>query len=385
MARIRVLHQVYMLHRGGVETWLAEVIRRAPSGQYDFHLAYEQPSDPEVIRSFQALGATIHQVPSPARPLDYLSSMARLHRQHGPFQILHSHVLHAGIQVRFAARLGIPVRLVHSHTTVEQRGEGGWLRAWVLWATNAWIHRYATGGLAGSERAAIGMFGADWHRPGRWQLLPYGLNLSPFAPAETDEEGRQALRASLGLAPTDRVVASIARFHEQKNHRFFVRIARVLADRQPAVKFLLVGWGPLEAAIRQQVREAGLGPQFVFAGPRADVGPLLRWVVDVLLFPSRFEGLGLISVQTQAAGRPVVQSTAVPEESIVCPPSVDRVDLQAAPETWAARVESRLMGTPTVSHEHAFATVAASDYNADRSADRLWVLYEDALRQLPGS
>jgi glycosyltransferase involved in cell wall biosynthesis len=70
------------------------------------------------------------------------------------------------------------------------------------------------------------------------------------------------------------------------------------------------------------------------------VAPMFA-AMDVFVFPSEYEGLGIVAVEGQAAGVPVIASTAIPEEIEVIPRLVDRIPLAAGPDAWADAVVRR--------------------------------------------
>jgi glycosyltransferase involved in cell wall biosynthesis len=64
--------------------------------------------------------------------------------------------------------------------------------------------------------------------------------------------------------------------------------------------------------------------------------------MDLFLFPSLWEGLGLAAVEAQAAGVPVLASGGVPEDVDVIPGLVERIALSSGAGTWASAANRRL-------------------------------------------
>ena len=63
----------------------------------------------------------------------------------------------------------------------------------------------------------------------------------------------------------------------------------------------------------------GIRERVIFAGVRKDVPDLMRGVMDVFALPSLFEGFGLVGIEAQAAGVPLVYSDTIPDEIEVIP------------------------------------------------------------------
>ncbi|MEI8195878.1 MAG: glycosyltransferase, partial [Phycisphaerae bacterium] len=108
------------------------------------------------------------------------------------------------------------------------------------------------------------------------------------------------------LRPEAFVVGYFGRFSEEKCPVHFVEIARRLAAR-PEVFFVMTGNGPEWNAVMRQIAEAGLRERFYTPGFVADVKPLLARA-DVVVVPSRIEGIPIILLEALALGKPVVAS-----------------------------------------------------------------------------
>lgn len=89
-----------------------------------------------------------------------------------------------------------------------------------------------------------------------------------------------------------KIIGHVGRFNEQKNHRFLVAVFAEIHRKDPQTRLVLVGKGELEPEIRELVREKGLEDAVDFLGVRSDAQTLYQGM-DLLLFPSLFEGLSV--------------------------------------------------------------------------------------------
>jgi glycosyltransferase involved in cell wall biosynthesis len=125
---------------------------------------------------------------------------------------------------------------------------------------------------------------------------------------------RQALLAEFGL-PADAVpVAVIAQLIERKGHRTLLQALPTVLARVPRMRLLVFGRGPLEAALRGEVENAGLDEVVIFAGFRDDL-PRLLPALAMVVHPASMEGLGVALLQAAACAIPVVacRSGGIPE------------------------------------------------------------------------
>ncbi len=309
---------------GGVGVWLRAVLHHLDRQRFHLDFLVYHPYPHTLDDEVKALGAGVIRVPVPYQFPAFAYRLRRVLRDQGPYDIVHGH-LHRlnGLLLRMARNAGVPTRIAHSHE-VRSQGRSGLRRYLYEGLMNRWLDLYATGGLAASQAAAADLFGPDWQADRRWRVLYCGIDLAPFQ-GEVDPA---LVRGEFGIPPDAWVVGHVgSMWMGQKNHPFLVQVAAEVVRRDPGMRLLLVGGGPLRAAVERQVEESGLGGKVIFAGLRPDVPRLLRGAMQVFLFPSLHEGLGLGLVEAQAAGLPCVISDTIPREADVVPSLVQRLSL----------------------------------------------------------
>lgn len=103
------------------------------------------------------------------------------------------------------------------------------------------------------------------------------------------------------------MVGFIGRFTDQKRPLLFVDIAHDLAERNPDLKFYMVGNGPLFDKVSRHIENFGMSDRIYMLPAQSDIAPLLR-ETDVLLLTSSYEGAPLTILEGLAVGVPVVAS-----------------------------------------------------------------------------
>jgi glycosyltransferase involved in cell wall biosynthesis len=116
---------------------------------------------------------------------------------------------------------------------------------------------------------------------------------------------RARSRELLGLPPSALVLGSVARLSKEKRPQLLLEIFLALRLRIPELFLVLVGTGPLEPALRQQVMDAGVEPFVLFTGHLSAVEELLP-ALDVHVLLSRSEGFGIATIEAMACGVPAV-------------------------------------------------------------------------------
>jgi glycosyltransferase involved in cell wall biosynthesis len=375
MNKIRVLHVLGAMNRGGAETWLLHVLRHVDREwlQMDFLVHTDQPAayDQELV----ALGARIFRCPVWRNPLLYSKRFLEIAKRCGPFDVLHSHVhWFSGCTLAFARRAGILMRVAHSHNdTRTLNSSKRLLRKAYQETSRHLIAANCTHGLAASEPAAEDLFGTDWRHNPRFRVLYCGIDLAAF---QQDVDSR-AVRAEFGFSERDLVFGHVGRFDPQKNHSFLIETARELVNMTPHGKFLMVGDGPLRPEMERRINALGLKDRIVFAGLRPDVPRLMTGAMDMLLFPSIHEGLPLVLMEAQAAGLYSIVSEGIPKEAIINPVLVHRLPLSAGAHEWA-RVACHIANQPRFDRRRAVKIVAASPFAIRQSIQHLCGIYSRA-------
>ncbi len=130
-------------------------------------------------------------------------------------------------------------------------------------------------------------------------VIPNGIDLGPFTTSPPVD-----LRA-LGVPPGRRAVVVVARLDAQKGIDWLLSMAPELLAQAPHHDLLLVGEGPQRRELEHAAKEGPFADRIHFAGFRSDIPSILA-ACDLLLLPSRWEGMPNAVLETMAAQRPVV-------------------------------------------------------------------------------
>jgi glycosyltransferase EpsF len=384
---VKALHLIDNLGMGGAEAWLIELLRRwrgeAARVETDILATGGRPGvlDGEAT----ALGARIHYLPFGRGSLPEFARGFRRILRDGGYDAIHNHEDHAsGWHYLMGAGRLPPVRITHIHSSGYQiRNNYGVTARRRLTGQigKRLVGHYATH-IIGTSREVITAYGFD---APTFQSLPRfalycGLDPGQFV---ASPGARASVRAEFGWPDNAALVLFAGRFdvspdlghpRNQKNSAFAVAVAIDCARRDADVRFVFAGpFSEATPILRGRVEAAGLGERIVFAGVRRDIGRLMAGA-DALFFPSRAEGLGMVAVEAQAAGVPVLASTGVPGECVVIPELVRFLGVDAGAAVWRDGLLA-LVRAPRVDAADANRRVAASPFAIAHSAHRLAELY----------
>jgi glycosyltransferase involved in cell wall biosynthesis len=385
---LRVLHLIDSLGMGGAEAWLVELLRywRSQGGPVlnDFVATGGAPGvfDEEV----RSLGAQIHYLRFGRGSLPAFAAGFRSVLRQGGYDAVHDHQDHAsGWHYLLADGRLPPVRVTHVHNPAYQirNNYGVTLRRRVTGRIGrSLVARYATH-ILGTSQESIPAFGFDEKMFRRTPKVALHCGLDP-ARFLAGDDIRASVREEFGWPSSAPVVLFAGRFdvspdmgHPQnhKNAGFAATVAIAVADADAQVRFIFAGASsPATPVLRQRIEAAGHAERVAFAGVRKDIGRLMG-AADALLFPSRAEGLGMVAVEAQAAGIPVLASTEVPRECVVIPELVTFLALDLGVVAWRDRLLALLRGG-RLDPQAANARVAASPFSIDHSARILARVYE---------
>jgi len=392
VSRIRVLQVVDNLGMGGAETWLLALLRRWKDDQEAPQIEFLATGSGAGFYDGEAraLGAKIHYLQySQAHLIRFAQGFRSLLRC-GRFDAVHDHQDYAsGWHFRLAGPALPPVAITHVHNPAYQVAENydhGLRPRLTGFLGKAMVARYATL-IAGTSRQAVTEHGFDVpafdHIP---KLAAHcGFDPAPFAIDQA--AARSELRRAFGWPQEGTRIALFAgridlspdpgHARNHKNSGMAVAVAIAACRLDPDLRVLFAGMpSPATIVLEQRIADAGLADRIRLLGVRRDMAALMRGG-DVLFFPSRSEGLGMVAVEAQAAGMPVLASTAVPRECVVVPELVEFMGLGEDVAVWAQALV-RLAAAPRYAGD-ANAAVAASPFSIEQSAAQLAALYAGKL------
>lgn len=332
-APILVAHVMGKMMGGGVEATVLNHYRHIDKRAVQFVFVIGSDSTVVPTDEIESQGGAIEVVPPYKELTGFLSGCRRVFRNRG-VDIVHSDINALSPLPLSAARdAGIGVRIAHSHSTSDP---GERLKHVVKTVLRPFSTCSATHLAACSEVAGRWLFGDAAFESGRVHLVKNALELDRFA---FDAPRREIVRRELGVDDGCLLMGQIGRLSYQKNQTFALDVAAELRGMGKPFKLVFLGDGPERLALEDKLRELGLGDAVAFLGVKVDVAAYYS-ALDLLLMPSTYEGLGMVAVEAQVSGLPVLASDRVPAEAEIVEGLVRRLPLGDA-GVWAANVAAR--------------------------------------------
>jgi glycosyltransferase involved in cell wall biosynthesis len=295
----KVVHILGQLDIGGIESWLVDVVKKT-SFYIDYTFIVDKAHKGFYEDYLISMGCNIIHISSPKKKIHYIYDLI-VNFLKGDFDICHSHVGHTNGVIALVAKL-CRIRTIITHAHSEHITKPGILKRFILDIKIFMANSFADHQIAVSRGAALCHYKTDL-KP--IKIMPCGKDLSSLISVSPTDLKRQ-----LGISEHKIVLGTVGRLESVKNHHFLIEI--IASIRRDDVVLLIVGDGSLIEELIEHVKKLDLSNKVIFTGARTDALLIMRDVIDVFLFPSLNEGLGLAAIEAQASGLPVIASENVP-------------------------------------------------------------------------
>ena len=341
MGKKRVLEVAFpALNNSGVPAVIMGIVRELHN-DIDFDVLVFRREVGHHEKEFLSYGGRIHHIDfdrKKSRVRNLCEKLVRPWRlyyetkrilKEGHYDAIHCHNGFDSCWCLLAAKKeGIPVRVAHSHASVNPFEKKRAVVS-VYEGISRWIIcRYSTDRVGCSQIAADRLFG-DNHST---EIIVNAVDLSRFCRDHYPKKQFDKKKPSFVF---------IGRLTEQKNPQFIIRLFKAILDDIPNASLTIVGFGPLEDLVNRSIIEAGIEDHVAMLPHSSDVPQILA-TSDFFLMPSYFEGLPVVLVEAQAMGVYAFISDTVAQEANLglC----EYITICGGIETWKQRIVSVING-----------------------------------------
>lgn len=339
---IRVLQHFGSLNRGGLETFVMNVYRTIDRTKVQFDFLVNSKGD--YAKEIESLGGRIYLTPARNSGIrQYKKGLRKFFYTHrGEYAAIHFHAssLTSLTPLKYAKESGIPVRIIHSHSSSVSHSLSTYYYHLLMHYKNKSRVRFLATHFFGCSKKSL-----DWMYKGtgcrnKAVMINNAIDTNVF---KYDENKRKVARQSLSIDSNTILIGHVGRFIALKNHSYLIDIFNEFHKVTPNSKLLLVGDGELLTEIREKSNELGLEEDVIYAGIREDI-PFLLQAMDIFVMPSLFEGLPVTLVEAQACGLPILASDTISKDTNLTP-LYHTFSLDNKAKEWALEI-SNILSTP---------------------------------------
>jgi glycosyltransferase involved in cell wall biosynthesis/predicted ATP-grasp superfamily ATP-dependent carboligase/predicted metal-dependent phosphoesterase TrpH len=289
---LRVLHLIETINPGGAELMMLGLITSLPRDKVTSHVVV-------IKHGWLEQRLREHNIPVTVMPLKrqldwrWVRDLARLAKRR-EYDVLHSHEFTMNAYAFLAGKLsGLPTQAtVHGNLEYLQ---GHWKRRG--------MYRWLT--LAAAPLVAV----SDEIR--RMLVEEIGLLAEEIkvvhngVPVDEVAQGDCPSREELGLPTAGRLIGVVGRLHPIKGPDVMIDAMPKLLEAAPDVRLLFFGQGHMRPELEQRVARLGLGDAVSFMGYAENIRDVMH-CLDLVVVPSRYEGLSLTLIEAMATELPIV-------------------------------------------------------------------------------
>lgn len=323
MKRIAIIAGV--LHSGGKRNLIMEYYRHIDRTQIQFDFICDSDSNGIPEEEILSLGGRVYKVAPYKHIGAHMRETYKILKDNN-YEIMHAFDNTLNVFPMFLGWLaGVKVRISESIS----KGDKNEKKTIVKLALRPFSHWFANYYMANSIDCGVWQFGKKTYDKGDITIFKTVINADANA---FDKVLRDETRKEFGWE--DKVIYGfIGRYVDQKNPLFLIDIFNAIAKKQPKAKLVMIGFGELEKAMHEKIKEYGLQDRVEDLGRRDDIKQFYN-AFDAFLLPSLYEGMPVVGIEAQCAGLPIFFSKNITEETTASE-LAHYIGLNESPEVWA--------------------------------------------------
>ena len=328
MKKIKVLQVGGVASFGGIETFQFSLFKNIDREKYCFDFLINNTDNKLVYENdIKELGGKVFYIPS--RRQNYLKRIIFFKQilKNNEYDIIHVNYSALVDDLFLSEAIKTDARVIlHSHSSNFTDSK--------FWY---WVHIYNRNKYLNLNivRLACSVDAGKWMhcnslKQNDFTVINNGIDIDSF---RFNLNERNELRKKLNVDENTKIIGHIGRFSKEKNHLYIIDIVSEIIKKNKNIKLMLVGDGKLRKEIEEKIKQKSLKEYVLLLGVRQDIANLLS-VMDVFLFPSLHEGLGISILEAQASGLKCYISDSIPKE-VDLTDLIYRKSINCSPKNWA--------------------------------------------------
>lgn len=305
---INILYIIWSLDIGGEEVILLELVKRLNKSKYQTLVCSLSPFN-DLIEEFRKNGIKVAIIEKRFKfDLAIIPKLMKLMKRY-KIDLVHTLASTANYWGRLSARLkGIPIILA-KEANLEVK------RSYIANQIDRYLSFFTDVIIVNSSATKEFLVKKKGIKPDKIIMIHEGIDVSEFnMQIDCSPQKRE-----FNIGKDTPVVGIIGRLAPQKNHKMFLDAARIIFERLPQTKFLIVGGGALRETLESYSRKLGLASNVLFTGAREEREDIIEMykIIDVFALSSSWEGSPYVLKEAMAAGKPIVATDVGGNSEIV--------------------------------------------------------------------
>ena len=360
---------------GGVEAVIMNYYRNINRNKIQFDFICDEDSTNIPYEEIESLGGRVIICPPYQKLFKYIKELKKIFKEN-QYQIVHSNINTLSVFPLYAAkRVGVPIRIAHSHSTTSPKEfKRNLLKSILKIFSKVNANRF----FACSETAGIYQFGNKAFKNGEIIIINNAIDVEKFS---FNPKERIKTRNELGIKKETYIIGHVGRFVTTKNQNFILKIFSELCAEDDNSKLLLIGQGPLLESVKKKAKELKIDERVIFLGQKKEIEKYYQ-IMDLFIFPSLYEGLGLSAIEAQCSGLPCIMSTNIPKDTGILN-NTCFLDLESPIYEWVQKIreyskKERIMNIEAIQK-------AGFDIKKEiAKLEKLYIEYSDNIKQEKG-
>lgn len=364
MKKIKVIEVTAILNIGGAETFLVNVLENINRDKFNIDFLCYGNEKFDYEDKIEKLGSKIYRIdiPTVVGMKTHIKQLIKFFKEN-KYDVVHCHNLFNCGPVMLAAFLsGVKIRISHSHTTKYLDETKISLKKHIYYfMAKVLLNIFSTKKISCSYQSGKFLY------YGKFTVINNGIDLKKFI---YSEKNREDIRNMYKIGLNEKVIGHVGRFVDVKNHKYLINLLKIINDSCYDVKMLLVGDGPNMIKIKKMVKENNLQEKVIFAGNALDSFKYYS-AMDVLVFPSLYEGIPLTLIEAQTNGLYIIASDRI-DKKVKITNNFLFFDLNQNIKETANTVIKYLTKS---NHNVDFKSINNSDYSIETTVSKLEKIY----------
>ncbi len=288
--KIKIIYILNSFALGGAEKLVLDLCRNIDKEQFEIAVC-SVVGGGHLEKEFRKLDLPVTRFEKKTKlGLGVLRQLIKYLKKEKP-DIVHTHLFGGDAWGRFAAIINrVPVIISTEHSI---NLDEGWLKRQIKFIFSWFTDKI----IAVSKTVKDNSIKLNKIKPDKISVIYNGIDIKKFS--------------FRGFQPIDLVKTIngviVARLEEVKGHKYLINALPLIIKKYPDFVLNIVGTGSLEKELKEQVNNLNLQDKVIFWGQRLDPENILP-KMDLFILSSLWEGLGVVLLEAQAVGLPVITS-----------------------------------------------------------------------------